>query len=143
MKEFLRNINIRDVKDEKKLWETVKTLFMDKTKTYSKVTLTLKKKIFLKGETHKVINPFMTEASIICFDLLRNRKQRLKIKNIYSLWTETLYGKRQGSILGLLLFNIVLYYLFYFSEGTNIANYADNTILYSATETQECVVKKL
>ena len=37
------------------LWKNLKTLFRDKTKTYSKVTLTLKNKIFMKGETHVVI----------------------------------------------------------------------------------------
>ena len=37
---------------------------------------------------------------------LSNRKQRVKINNKYSLWSEILFGVPQGSILGALLFNI-------------------------------------
>ena len=45
-------------------------------------------------------------------DNLRDRKQRTKISNTYSSWEEILYGIPQGSILGLLLFNIDLCDLF-------------------------------
>ena len=37
---------------------------------------------------------------------LSNRKQRVKINNKYSSWSEILFGAPQGSILGPLLFNI-------------------------------------
>ena len=43
------------------LWKNLKTLFRDKTKTYSKVTLTLKNKIFMKGETHVVIKNVISD----------------------------------------------------------------------------------
>ena len=43
---------------------------------------------------------------------LRNRKQRLKIDSTFSSWEETLFVVPQGSILGLLLFNIFVIYFF-------------------------------
>ena len=45
-------------------------------------------------------------------EYLQYRKQTIKISNTYSPWEEILYGVIQGSILGLLLFNIDLCYLF-------------------------------
>ena len=41
-------------------------------------------------------------------DYVKDRKQRTKISDTYSSWEEILYGAPQGSILGLLLFNIDL-----------------------------------
>ena len=50
------------------------------------------------------------------------------------------YGVPQGSVLGLLLFNIHLCDLFYFVENTDIASYADDNILYSAEENKNTVI---
>ena len=53
------------------------------------------------------------------------------------------YGAPQGSVLGLLLFNIDLTDLFYEFEDSNIANYADDTIPYACRENIKVVISQL
>ena len=57
---------------------------------------------------------------------LSNRKQRVKINDTCSSWSEILFGVPQGSSLRPLLFNIFICDMFYFLEGFDIANYADD-----------------
>ena len=64
----------------------------------------------------------------LLYSYLTKRRQRVKINNTYSSWSEILFGVPQGSILGRLLFNIFLCDLFLFVPDIGIANYAyDNT----------------
>ena len=76
-------------------------------------------------------------------DNLRDRKQRTKISNTYSSWEEILYGIPQGSILGLLLFNIDLCDLFVIMDQHDIANYADDNTPYVSGKNIDEVVKSL
>ena len=57
---------------------------------------------------------------------LLRRKERVKINNTLSEWTNIASGVPQGSILGPMLFNI-----FYFMEDTDITNYADDNTPYT------------
>ena len=74
---------------------------------------------------------------------LSNRKQRVKINDRYSSWSEILYGVPQGSILGPLLFNIFICDMYYFLEDLDIANYAYDSTTYCAGKSAEFVVSNL
>ena len=74
---------------------------------------------------------------------LANRKQRTKINDSYSPWSDILFGVPQGSILGPLLFNIFLSDLFLIVKDVNIASYADDNTLYDSCDTIEEVISSL
>ena len=61
---------------------------------------------------------------------LTSRLQRCKINKSFSEWGKVL--NRQGSILGLLLFNIFLNDIFLSLQKCDLANYADDSTLYTS-----------
>ena len=81
---------------------------------------------------HELLNPklnayrFSLLALRLNQDYLSNRKQRTKIYDNYSFWSEILFGIPQGSILGSLLFNIFLVVLFFVVKDLDIASYTSN-----------------
>ena len=74
---------------------------------------------------------------------LTNRKQRIKINNAFSDWTDLYFGVPQGSILGPILFNIFLCDLFLFLPNVDVASYADDNTPYSAGNTVDEVLRSL
>ena len=80
---------------------------------------------------------------MLIYNCLSNCKQRVKVNDSYSSWSEILFGVPQGSILGTLLFNIVKCDMFYFMEDFEIANYADDLTSFSANLNHKSVVEEL
>ena len=71
-------------------------------------------------------------------DYLPNKKQRIEVNDAYNSWKDITHGVPQGFILGLLLFNIHLFDLFYFLEDLDTVNYADDSTIYKVNEKEEC-----
>ena len=69
-----------------------------------------------------------------------HRKQRTKINHFYYLWEEVLFGVRQGSILGPILFNIFWSDLFLIMKDIDFASYADDNTIYKASNNIDDVI---
>ena len=89
-------------------------------------------------------------ATKLIKDYLGNRKQRTEIESSYSNWEDITSGVSQGSILGLLLFNIFLCDLFFDNGNNYFDNYADDVTPYFAgstnpdvSENLSCLTKKI
>ena len=73
---------------------------------------------------------FGKEALLLIYPNLKNRKQFVRINNVYSTFLELISGVPQGSVLRtLLLFNIFLNDLYYFITKAPLHNYADDKTL--------------
>ena len=70
-----------------------------------------------------------------------NKEQ--KINDAYSKYCEILFGVSQGSILGLLLFNIYICDMFYDINDCDIPSYADDNTPYARSSNLDAVINKL
>ena len=74
---------------------------------------------------------------------LTNRKQRCKVGNCFSIWRTITSGVLQGSILGLLLFNIFVNDIFLFAKKSTLCNYADDNTQFSCEKTIDQVINNV
>ena len=86
---------------------------------------------------------FQEDALVFMKSYFTNRQQRVYVNSNFSMWEEIISGVLQASILGLLLYNIFLNYLFLFVENSDLSNYADNNTLYSSGNDLEKVKQTL
>ena len=86
---------------------------------------------------------FEYNAIKLIYNYLHGRFQRVRVKSSYSAWIGIIFGVPQGSILGLILFNIYLLDLFFFMLSSDIANYADDNSPYSCEINTDAVVLQL
>ena len=74
---------------------------------------------------------------------LTKRLQRCEINNSFSEWGELLNGVPQGSILGPLLFNIFLNDILLSLQTSDLANYADDSTLYTSDRSISNIMNSL
>ena len=86
---------------------------------------------------------FDTEALYYIKRYLDNKKQKVRVNSSVSSWQEIIAGVPQGSILGLLVFNIFVNELFLFVSSSNLSNSADDNTLYTSGYNREEAKKVL
>ena len=86
---------------------------------------------------------FSIVALRLIHSCLTERRRRTKINMSYISWEEIVVGIPHGSILGPLLFNILLCDLFLIMKETDFSSYADDNTPYTTADTIEKVTKLL
>ena len=80
---------------------------------------------------------------LLISDYLSHRKQKTKIGSPYNFWHGIIRRFPQGSLLGPLLFNTFINYLFLFIRKSGVCNFAEDNTLYSVGKNIENVISDL
>ena len=103
------------------------TILMDLSKAFDIIDYEL---LVAKLHAYGLTKPAL--KLVLCY--LKTRCHRTKINSSFSTWKALLMGVPQGSILGLLLFNIYLNDLFFTLDQTNSCIYTDDTGIYACDQ---------
>ena len=74
---------------------------------------------------------------------LTNGLQCCKINNSFSEWVKIFAGVPQGSILGPLVFNMFINDIFLFLQKCDLANYADDSTMYTSDKRVSTIIDSL
>ena len=85
---------------------------------------------------------FDMQTLILFYSYLKNRKQCVKINNVFSSFMVLVSGVPQGSILGPIIFNIFINDLVYFIKS-DLGNFADDNSISDAARTIPDLIKSL
>ena len=88
-------------------------------------------------------NGFNKESLELILYYLSNRWQRTKICDDFSSRIALLQGVPEGSVLGPLLFNIYINYLFFLTECTDLFNFADDTTFFACDSDLKHLMERL
>ena len=116
--------------------EKVGVIFMDLSKVFGKISHSL---LLAKLKVYG----FSIQALSLLKSYLCNRFQRSIITSSFSSWNEMISGIPQGSILGPLLFNILLNDIFLFISKCQLCNYADENTFYKSGKNMQKIKNDL
>ena len=77
------------------------------------------------------------------FSYLDKRWHRSKINRNFGSWEELLQGTLQGSVLGLLLFNVYSNHLLSLIEPAEVCNFADDTTFFACNKDLNSLIFRL
>ena len=86
---------------------------------------------------------FNENALTFFFSYLKRRKQSIQINNTYSIFQLLLSGALRGSILGPILFNLFINYLFMYIKNSDLHNFADNNTISCVSSSLNGLISEL
>ena len=90
-------------------------------------------------ETYGFSEDFLT----FFYSYLKCRKQSVNINNVHSMFQILLSGAPQGSILGSLLFNILINNLFYFIKDAQLLKFTDDNTIATCSNSVDNLINDL